>query len=240
MVDMEEEAPKTVYRPWWAPIGEFFALIDTAKLAIIGIVWYGFLSITYDQFYRPLGINPSDIGLNYAALIAASVGTALVVLLPIFLTVMALIALALLLRSRLLRMGLGRFIYYGDYWPRLVQRLAVVFFSGLAIMATAVIIYQFPLRAGEEAKEVQQGHRVSPVRMFLSPVPALSIRADPVVAIQGTAVRKTGESSPVESLTPTGLFFMGQSNGVIVLYDSNSRRAIYLPASSVLVSVQSR
>lgn len=95
-----EASPQVVQTVWWLPIAEFIGNIDTAKLAIVGVIWYGFLAVTYDQFYRPLGINPSDIGLNYATLIATSVGTALVVLLPIALIMLVFISLVLLVRSR--------------------------------------------------------------------------------------------------------------------------------------------
>jgi hypothetical protein len=43
-------------------------------LALVGILIYGMLSISYDAFYRPLGVDPDDIGLNYGKVLGQSTG----------------------------------------------------------------------------------------------------------------------------------------------------------------------
>jgi hypothetical protein len=41
-------------------------------LTLSALVIYGYLSICYDGFYRALGVDPGDVSLSYAAILARS------------------------------------------------------------------------------------------------------------------------------------------------------------------------
>jgi hypothetical protein len=234
------EMPSTAYResvaiPWWSSITDALGSIDTGKLALAGVIWYSFLAVTYNRFYEPLGIQPSDVGLGYASILANSVGTALAVFVPIIAFTLILLFLILLVA----RLRVYSYLVY-----RLTSReRGRAFIPGstyifLMIAALALLVmYQLSAIAGNQAGRVITGASVSPVHLVFSPAPVLPIQAHPVLSIAPSANKKAGEISAVESIDAKGLLYMGQANGVIVLYSSNEKRAIYLPASSVILTV---
>jgi hypothetical protein len=239
---------------WWSVIIETLSRIGTGQLAVAGIIWYAFLSVTYNQFYEPLGINPSDVGLNYASVLANSVGAALIVVVPVILMILVFTLVALILpwlfllllrvshRLRWRRINPGSYyegLRYRTVRRELFTRLFGILLAIMAILTSAIIVYQIPVRAGNEADLVRGGEAVGPLHFYNSPFPVLGIHADPVVSIRPATTNKTGESSAVETLQPGRLLYMGQANGMVVFYDSISKQAIYVPASSIVLTVRS-
>jgi hypothetical protein len=229
---------ESTYRRWWEPLRSFLDWIDTGKLALAAIIWYGFLWISYNRFYEPLGISPNDVGLNYATILANSVGAAVAFLIPFALVVTfaitSLINLSVLqVVSRRRRGGRPTLPRPSEGYSAAMRLWVLIAMLG----STLLLIYLFPVRANEESKSVRAGFGTSPLRIFGSPAPVLTIRADPVVSIRSTGVRKPGDIVAIESLSSSGLLYMGQANGVIVLYNHDTSRAIYLPASSVILTV---
>ena len=47
---------------WLGLFNDFLSWFDPGKLALIGLVWNGFLWLTYNEFYEPLGITPTAVG----------------------------------------------------------------------------------------------------------------------------------------------------------------------------------
>jgi hypothetical protein len=245
---------------WWSVIAQSLSSIGTGQLALAGVIWYAFLSITYNQFYEPLGINPSDVGLNYASVLANSAGAALILVVPVIVMILSFTVVTLLLPWLLLLLALlGRLLWrrleripapyvgvrrftrirYRSYRQRIFTRIFGVLLAIMAISTTAIIIYQIPIRAGSEADIVKSGGVVGPLHFFNSPFPVLGIHADPVVSIRPATTNKTGESSAVETLQPGRLLYMGQANGMVVFYDSVAKQATYVPASSIVLTVKS-
>jgi hypothetical protein len=208
--------------------------VSTGLIALAAATWYGFLWITYNQFYEPLGITPSDVGLNYATILANSVGAAVAFLIPLVVLIIALITLAVSVRFRGYRYSPATQVYWRPRLPLVTRRLLVI----LGLVVIAFLVYTFPVTARKEAQKVIDGRAVSPLHAFASPAPILTIHADPVIIIKSVGAKKAGEIAAVESLAPTSLLYMGQANGMIVLYDSSVDQAIYLPASSVLLTVK--
>ena len=223
--------PASVYEPpWWAP-SVLLSSLDTGKLALGAAIWYGFLWITYNRFYEPLGISPSDVGLNYANILANSVGAAVTFLVPVAVLVMALLSLAVLVRSFGYRRGFNpsRLIYV-----KILRNLLVT----VALLVVGLLVYVFPVRAANAADQVKQGEAVSPLHFLMSPAPVLAVQANRVISIKPASPQKTGETTAIASLPRSGLLYMGQANGVIVLFDSSERQAHFIPSSSVLLTVE--
>jgi hypothetical protein len=233
------ERTDTMYKRLWVPMKAFIDWLDTGKLALAAVIWYGFLWISYNRFYEPLGISPNDVGLNYATILANSVGAAVAFLIPFLLAITSFLYLAV--TSRVLAWFMSR----GNRARPPNSASASLFnirnaSSAIAVTvlaSTGFLVYLFPVRASIEAQRAKHGRGASPLYTLGAPAPVLTIRADPVISIQSTAVKKAGESVAVESLSSNGLLYMGQANSVIVLYDSLKRRAVYLPASSVVLTV---
>jgi hypothetical protein len=233
---MSEEAVKpgapSRTRVWLALLNDFVSWFDTGKLALAGVAWYGFLWFTYNEFYEPLGITPSAVGLSYATILANSVGAAVAFLLPLLALSLGLFFLALSVRWS------GYEYVDGQYRRAAYTVITRNLFAAFGVLFVVYLVYLLPVSAGNNAQRVMRGEAVAPLHAFPSPAPVLAIQADPVITIKSVGTRRTGDVSAVESLATTGLLYMGQANSVIVLYDSSRRQAIYLPSSSVVLTVK--
>jgi hypothetical protein len=235
---MSEEATRpsapSRIQMWLGLLNDFLSWFDPSKLALIGLVWYGFLWLTYNEFYEPLGITPTAVGLNYATILANSVGAAVAFLIPLLVLILGLLFLAIIVR----------WVEYefvdGEYRRSEYTTIARIAFTAVGIIFIFFLFYLLPVSAGNEAQRVTRGEAVHPLHAFPSPAPVLTIQAHPVIAIKSVGATRAGEVVAVESLAATGLLYMGQANSVIVLYDSSRRQAIYLPASSVVLTVKSQ
>jgi hypothetical protein len=142
-------------------------------LALVAVLLYGYLSIAYDQFYRRLGVDLSDVGLSYTGVLARSSGFVVAYLLGVALLV------GLVVTSRL----------HVDQRRRLDPakaardaRLLGAVTAVVALLLAATLV--FPLvDAGNAAHKAQVGIPVGPVRQrgYLGPIselPIVAIRAD--------------------------------------------------------------
>jgi hypothetical protein len=211
----------------WRP-----TLADVASaVTIAGIVVYGLLSVTYDRFYRALGIAPSDVGLTYGTTLANSVGMILLlaVLLLIFITTGHLRTASNWgyhrgAKSRTDR-GQKR---WRRYWAYLIATAEVVALS-VGLYWGLDLATSFGTDA---ANTVKLGRPV--VVPYLGPTTLLAIHADPAVI---KSALRPGENPTVDSLDGQPLLFLGQANGNTVLYDSDTQSSIFLPTSSVILRV---
>jgi hypothetical protein len=91
-----------------------------------------------------------------------------------------------------------------------------------------------PLLAFPRANEVQRGREVSPVRVL--GITVLAIRAS-YAAVKATG--KPGETIAIDTLRSRKLLYLGRTDGSVVLYDGQSDEAIYVPASMIVLRVDS-
>jgi hypothetical protein len=107
------------------------------------------------------------------------------------------------------------------------------------VLVTVLAFYVLPRMATVRAQEATNGNAVLQPDLPLLPLTVLSVHADPV------QIAPTGESGKTpavdalkarSALTPP-LLYLGQANSLVVLYDSTKEQAIYVPSSSVLVTV---
>jgi hypothetical protein len=88
------------------------------------------------------------------------------------------------------------------------------------------------------ASLVKAGESVRPLKARVLgrsiPLVILAIHADPATV---EPAGKAGDSPAVERLQDRELLYLGQSGGTVVLYDASSQRAVYVPASSIVLHV---
>jgi hypothetical protein len=190
-------------------------------LVVAGLLVYGYLRIYLQSFYGSLGVDPNDVGLTYADTLARSVGFLLILCLVVFVPFLIALIPAYFLR--------------GDYPTADVRRVFVVLKSLMTVaiigfgLAVLVIGLGGPLLGAEDAaRKVQAG---APLTGW-----ALRglIRADPTTV---EPAGKRGDSPAAEGLQGKKLLYLGQSSGTVVLYDTTAQRAIYVPASSIVLHV---
>jgi hypothetical protein len=86
--DQEREQASDVGKPRRRPLAWREALgVLPPVLAVVAVLLYGYLSIAYDQFYRRLGVDLSDVGLSYTGVLARSSGFVVAYLLGVALLV---------------------------------------------------------------------------------------------------------------------------------------------------------
>jgi hypothetical protein len=111
-------------------------------------------------------------------------------------------------------------------------------YRGALLFAIAVLLLVLmplaPLLAFPRANEVQRGREVSPVRVL--GITVLAIRAS-YAAVQATG--KPGETIAIDALRSRKLLYLGRTDGSVVLYDGQSDEAIYVPASMIVLRIDS-
>ena len=174
-----------------------------AALAVSGIIVYAISSLSSAIFYHPLGVTISEVGLNYAAILAQSAG---------------MITLAAIL-------GLGGLAAVTSIYRRggLSRRGRAV---GLWVTVVAVILYltiSFFGGAITGLRYVLSGDGFSP--SLLTPLRAAPVKLYPV----------EGDRLPgAEALAGRTFIYLGEANGITVLFDSNTGEAIRVPTSLIV------
>jgi hypothetical protein len=195
--------------PWKEALGYVSAIV-----LVGGLFVYSLLSSLYELFYGRLGVDPNDIGLTYAGTLARSSG---------FVSAYIIVAIMIFtIRYLLMRME----------EPSLL--LSRLYMLGVALLV--VIAFGWPsLKAKQAANAVEAGQPVGPI-VVLSPfeLPLLAIRADPVTVEPSG---KPNESPATDRLQHAKLLYLGQTGGTVVLYNAATQRAVYVPASEVILQV---
>jgi hypothetical protein len=187
----------------------------SAVLALAALVIYAYLSICYDGFYRALGVDPGDVGLSYAAILARSSGFVIAA------------CFVILFFSELLLPSTppsrpGRYSAWVERNVTPEKRRRgdrVSRFLAVALMML-LFLWVFELAEGA-ARDVKAGHAVRPLR---PPVPGMSIpltilaiHADPATV---EPAGKPGDSPAADRLRGRHLPYLGQTGGTVVLYDA--------------------
>jgi hypothetical protein len=216
--------------PWGDALKHAPAVLALAALAI-----YAYLSICYDGFYRALGVDPGDVGLSYAAILARSSGFVIAASFLFLFFVPVLFPAPLPPPSRPRRYA--AWVRRHQPTPEQRRRAEAVSRFVATLLILLVFLYVFELAEGA-ARDVKAGKPVRPVR---PPVPGMSIpltilaiHADPAT-VEPTG--KPGASPAADRLRGRRLLYLGQAGGTIVLYDVAAQRAVYVPASAVILQV---
>jgi hypothetical protein len=192
------------------PLGQILGILAPLLLAA-GIVIYGILGLGYDQFYGRLGIDPAAVGLNYGTVLSHATGFVAVVLISVSAGVVVLIS------------GWRRRGRSNSSWMAL----------GLILSLFLLYVPYLFIVSRNSADAVANGRPVAPIASL--GLTELAVHADPVT-IEATG--KAGEVTAIDRLVGrTDLLYMGQGNGIVVLYDPSTQSALYLPSSSILMKV---
>lgn len=211
----------------WRSFLSDFAPILTAT----GLVIYFLLSLTYERFYRSLGVRPSDVGLTYANTLTNSVGMILLLGALTFVLVFTTPIGAIFHSGKRRGARIKAAIKRGG-WPRY---RAYLLGSGQVLALLIGLYWGLDLFTGfgtAAANAVKAGRPV--VSPYLGPTTLLAIHADPAL-IESTL--KPGENPGIDSLKGRNLLFLGQANGVAVLYDSNAQTSVLLPTASIVLRI---
>lgn len=195
-------------------------------LAIAAAAWYALLTFSYDQFYRRLAVNLSDVGLSYSAILANSVGTG-----------MAMLLLVLLLSSPILGLRLLR---RHEQWSQESYRRFARRVLGFALAACFVVaLIGLPMLSSAGFDRVRQGKAVLPPRLPLANFALLPIHADPVSLVPkgSDGGPPAGVEGSEDSAQRARLLYLGQANGELVLYDSSEQQVVFVPSSDVVVRI---
>jgi hypothetical protein len=194
----------------------------TAALAVAGVVAYAITSFQDAQYYWALKIDPRDVGVDFPGTLARySVLLALVLLLAILLSFLLYITIKHWPKQLAFRVpGKANF-------NRLLFGLLIII-----LLATGIV---GSINALDAASWVKQGQVVSPLKV--GPFLVGSFTAYPVIV---DPIGESNASSVVRQLKSHLVFYIGQNNGTVVLYDSTAENPVYLPASTVSLTIQGR
>jgi hypothetical protein len=222
----------------------------SSLLVLLGVLLYGCLSIIYGSFYEALGVNLSDVGLNYTGVLSNALSYVVILLFVLGCFALPLIVIWIFMEGfpRAAKgpwQGIRRFLVLSitegtrqclRTWlgknPRRWPRNATLIAGTLILLLTV----QQSAFSSLDAMQVRAGHPVitSPIIGPIS-LEVFAIRADPVMV---STVDKPDNSPIVKELTQqTNLLYLGQAGGTVVLYDPTQLQAIYLPASTVVLKI---
>ena len=194
--------------------------ILAAILAAGGVFVFVVFRLYYNQFYGRLSINPADVGLGYANVLANSSG----IILYNVLAISVLIGLLYLTAVRVARIQV-----------LLERRNFVRWCIGIAvgfILLSATGLFSNAIRFSNAVREGRA------VRAGLVPFASSTVRAVPA---RITLVGAPGDMSALETLHSRSrtdpLLYMGQANSMIVLYDSATQEVLYIPAASAMLQL---
>lgn len=232
-----------------------------AVVGVVGATVYAAVNVACTAVYAPLGVSPSDVGLDYGGLLAQT-GTLLALTVLVAIVMVAPLGVMLwMLRiparsghPLLLRLlvwlpvlGGGQFVasVVGGFNGWLV-RAAVLALLGLAVvestaglkrglMALFAVIVAIVMVSEFTIGALADAPMLvagSRTRAFFPGIPLLWT----AVVVHVSWARKPASGSPE---LPACALYLGQSNGVSVFYDGTpgSERTLRLPTSMVLVEV---
>jgi hypothetical protein len=226
----------------------------SSLLLLLGVLFYGMLSMVYARFYEPLGVDPADVGLGYASVLSHAVSYIALVLVMVGAFILGVTVAAVFLGLTTAtwkairqegfltpRAGDKFAEIIGELYERALSSIRKIkpghLLSGATIMIAWLLLFPFLLLgpAGIAAAQVREGHPIIPIKAPPLGIQILAVRADPV---EVSPAAKSAETREIETLAKkTGLLYLGQAGGTAVLYDHTQGRAIYLPASTILLKV---
>jgi hypothetical protein len=187
-----------------------------------GVLVFAIQYSAYQSFYGSLGVDPSDLGLSYARVLAGSttlVSTVLIAPFLGFLMVVAFFSFAAPSTEAEREPG-----------TRTLTRPMMVFLGLFVAAATAVYPIRLLAHTGDIGSKVRAGQPVTYNGGAIIPM-----HADPVT------VQPAGKPDDAPALkllqARNRLLYLGQSNGTVVIYDPDGQHAVFLPASAVIITV---
>lgn len=199
--------------------GERWKLLATVvpvALAVGAALIYGLLVLAYSEFYRELGVRPSDVGVEYGRGIGGAAGITIAVV---------------LLGGVLAPLGLRAVRFFKDAGAR--RSRGALALSGVLAVASVVVVGSMLVAryANSRADTVKSGRALDPVGWL--GIELLAVRADPVrVEPIGGPDRP---SRLLRQARDHRLFYLGRTAATVVVYDQTTQRVLQLPAGTVAI-----
>jgi hypothetical protein len=179
-----------------------------AVLSLAGILIYGAVAYGASIYYHLLGVDLSDVGMGYAAILTNAIG---LVLLAVLLT-----AGAWFVETRIAGGNIEDQIEYRRRrlltWMRYAMAALIL---GAVLGSPATVLF------------VKSDRAVG--LMSVMPI----IRVQPVTV---RSAAKLGETPPdVQSILGHPSYYLGQSGGMAAFFDTTTQRAVYVPISLIII-----
>jgi hypothetical protein len=226
---------------------------------LVGAIVYALMWVVLLSVYRPLGVTPSEVGLDYASVLVATAvvmiaATALAgvleglvyvssrlklpvrvgfaVVAAVALTALAAVAHALNAPAWIV-VGLITVVLLvtGEWLSEITRDLGQRnAFAFALLFGGGLIIILLLFRAIEDTPKLKRGER--PNRLYIAPVPW-----DARIA---QITQASGAAADIAQDLPKGVLLLGAADGTTALYDStaNAPRAILVPSSDVTIEVR--
>jgi len=195
--------------------------IVSALALIIGFVSYGAVYLAYDYVYAGIGVEPSELGLNYISLLGRSPGAV------IWIALIAVVIFAFFVpggRALILLLAFGTYATYSwtPYRPEVIS-------VGKNVYGQVV---QFSQDVIETRRSLVDGDALPPNILFK--ITALDVTAVPskLVFLDDPANRLMQGVSVLGSGCVT---YLGASDGLSVIYSPQTRTVIRLPVDKVIL-----
>ena len=214
-----------------ATLKEYGAVAGT-----LGLAFYGLLRLAYAFFYLRLRTTPEEVGDTYARVISESIAGAVELVLLgaiVFAAPASLYQFArLMFTFRSSQCGRRRrMIKSWDAHRRVVRAIVM---RSLAISAV-LCFASLPLLAWWQGGLAQRGQTVR--NLYFVGVPYLPVLA--VQAVPAAVNWKDGaDDKPFKLSQRACLMYLGQADGVTILYDVQSRDSIRLPTEDITVTLR--
>jgi hypothetical protein len=202
-----------------------------AGLASVGVaVAYVALRLAYTRFYDTLGVAPEDLGLGKVDLLVRSAGLVVLFALAGFLLLeVAAFAAGLITVALVFFKGIRQDTKKTEQGtpvavPRRRPAWAARWWKVGAAISVALVVVLITALAPRAARFVEQGKAYRDW--------TLPWRADPAT------VRWLRQPPAGDPLNGRCVMYLGQANGIAVLYDVRYRRVVRVPSSEVVILIE--
>jgi hypothetical protein len=224
-----------------------FEKFDTIHVTVFGIALYVMVYFSYSAFYGRFGVSPTEVGLTYVSVLTRS-APPLLILLTAFLWMTYVIGRRLLRRHwATARTG---------YWIRILLLAVMMVLVAGSVRAhrLANLVEQgSPVRSRPFGEIVDvrvdyvtviagKGANVAPTNIPANGDEPPAFPPDPATGLEpgldlsapeaDVAVRS---GSTLEVAKRRALLYLGQANGIVVLYDPSQRQTIRIPIGEVTI-----
>jgi hypothetical protein len=200
------------------------------SLVLAAVLVYGLLNLAYERFYEAFRIRPGDVGLTFGATLSRAAG--FIIVLAIIGTLGAVTVRLVLAgpRRRLqAQVDRTRSFHSRDFAIMLGCGVAVAL---LVVYAAAAISSSAVSYTAKATETVRSGNPVRPFQLY--GLPLLSIQADSAVVWPTSKARTL---PGIWDLHDRPVLYLGQTNGIAVLYDPGHGRVVYAPMSLIVMHV---
>jgi hypothetical protein len=205
----------------------------TAAAALFGVLAYVGLSVAADEVYSPVGVEPAEVGLNYANLLAESAVLVAVLLSPLVVTAVLLVVFEIgwRLMERWGKRSVGEVSGVGREQAEQLEKVRRGARNVGRIGAAALVVYAAVFAWLFIAPDVRQ-HREDLLDGKASTGSVPTPWDFHVVTVRWL------DDSKAPRVLPDCMLYLGRGDGTDVFYAHRSEQTLRLPASAIYVEAR--